>query len=737
MNQGVLLVNRISSTPTTTATTTTTTTPSSLSSATRLHITPMSPLNIQSLKNGFIERSNNGIMYKQNGCQPILIHPHVAPLPPQSILPKNHLVQIAPGSSALYTTKNTQCNGKFTEAEMRSSKELDTKFLTKIIGGHGKIDPSTSSQSATEKAIDYRNTVVRKAPGGTVQITYKNMINHHSNQTANHLNNNHNNNKANPVFILPKPVNGLIGKQQVAATSHHQNQSQQQQQQQQQQHVMVCSTQQNTPKVFPNDFTVQQNYANDSPSSLLNSVSSSIWTNKSTSVDFNHLSGETGLSITLSGDPNGLDSLAYHQEQLEHDLINSSPFSSKKQEDGLSDSTVTDLNPFNGIDIDLSCFDTEPFEMLQQFYPCSSEDGGQISTNGHLPNTSSSSNDVQDNSVVSVVESALYDQTHTTHTRQGEEEGTKMLTFDSNSLPLLPFSSRELKKIIDVSPEIVSSMGGVKIILIGSWNAKDARYQCLFGQYPVGAELIQNGVLRCYSPKHKPGTVTLSVLCDNVQLTEEVDFTFVESSEKSSSEDRMDHSEWLSISDTSFVQLLVERISFIADMVAGENGHDAHSIITSSNDTDATTNVEDKLVDICKGLMTVVVDINFDYKVEETMTVLHLASALGYIKLIQLLMNWVESNPNKIIQVEASPTSQDQFSLIPIMWSSAKGYFNTTCVLHQWAESTIETKDACGCTALALATENGHESLVEYLGRLLKKSTISRFGVFLLMFDRN
>ena len=108
------------------------------------------------------------------------------------------------------------------------------------------------------------------------------------------------------------------------------------------------------------------------------------------------------------------------------------------------------------------------------------------------------------------------------------------------------------------------------------------------------------------------------------------------------------------------------------------------------------------------------------------MTVLHLAAALGYLKLIQLLLNWVESNPNKIIMVEACPVRYDQFKLLPIMWSAAKGYFNTTCVLHQWHESTIEDCDSCGCTVIDLAKECQHGALVEYLERLLKKCSISR-----------
>ena len=71
---------------------------------------------------------------------------------------------------------------------------------------------------------------------------------------------------------------------------------------------------------------------------------------------------------------------------------------------------------------------------------------------------------------------------------------------NSQSLTSSSVVENELIDIIDLSPEMSTTSGGNKIILIGSWNAKNARYYCRFGTDIVDAELIQNGVLRCYSP---------------------------------------------------------------------------------------------------------------------------------------------------------------------------------------------------------------------------------------------
>ena len=277
----------------------------------------------------------------------------------------------------------------------------------------------------------------------------------------------------------------------------------------------------------------------------------------------------------------------------------------------------------------------------------------------------------------------------------------------------------ELLEIIDVSPEIATTSGGNKIILIGSWNAKDSRYSCQFGDCIVHAELIQNGVLKCYSPEHPPEKILLTVLCNGQKISYPFEFEFVDPSKESLNEVIIKHDDWLSITNESLANTLKERIVAISEIISlGE--------VIACVDLIVDESYEEQLITFCKDLMEKPVNVDFDYKVENTMTLLHLAAALGYLRFIQLLLHWVENFPSKVICAEASPTCYDQFHLLPIMWSAAKGHFNTTCVLLQWNDTTIETKDWCGCSIVDLARECDHGSLVVYLERILKKSAISR-----------
>jgi len=678
----------------------TTNTSSSLSSsATKLQITPMSPLTIQTLKNGFLDRVDlSSQQQQQNGR--ILLHPkHVSTPPP-------------PPPSKQVNNKSATSDSK----QLDTSTTRDNVFLHKVIAHDGV-------SAHAQKALNPRNTVVKQSPGGTVQITYKNMINMASSSSSHHHNNNNNNVKNNPVFILPKPVNGT--------TSHHQV-------------PIICNggvvrrveptpTPPPPPAAPKHNNVISDDIAQppqlQAPYKTISDTYQGGFTSELHQQQdmSNHSSNTNGWLPMVSDD--AVVALSNALSGTDVDQLTSVPNVQQQQQQLNELSTVdSESNLFNGIDIDLSYLDVEPFDVLQQFY--SQESMSQVCPGDQYMCTASMPVIQPDTQYMSATgeEQQNHDIPMSIDQSDPVDFYYPATPVVAHQIPqtLKPDGSSglncELKNIIDVSPELAVSGGGIKIILIGSWNAKDARYTCQFGSCFVDAVLIQNGVLRCYSPKHKPGAVRLSVLCNNVRISKEVDFTFVESSEKSKWPERIDHNEWLSITNKALVHLLVERISFIAEMVAGEEMQAARAIDLESD----RSVIEDKLLEICKGLMALPVNINFDYKIERTMTVLHLSSALGYIKLIQLLMNWVESNPNKIIQAEACPTCLDQFSLIPIMWSSAKGHFNTTCVLHQWSEPTIEEKDACGCTALSLATENGHESLVEYLGRLLKKSTISR-----------
>ncbi len=328
--------------------------------------------------------------------------------------------------------------------------------------------------------------------------------------------------------------------------------------------------------------------------------------------------------------------------------------------------------------------------------------------------------------------------------RQAAAENTvESLANNNNNVPMETNADApcDLVDVIDMSPEYASTEGDGKIILIGSWNNKAARYSCRFGDVSVAADLIQNGVLRCYCPPYKPGKVKVSVLCDDVILSKPIDFEYVDTEEVDDKAAQLNH-DWLTIKDDDLKKLLVERVEALCGVFDSKNnisliqGHSSTSIGQSStsigqsgtsmdsrrktsgqSDVTFGSDLEDILTKICESLSKIRSTITTDCKSEKVMTVLHLSAALGFTKLIQVLCNWIEINNNPIIIQEANPRKQDQFQLTPLMWACAKGKFDTVCVLLQWDETTSQQTDGCGCTPLSISKGQGHTILERYLER--------------------
>ena len=281
-------------------------------------------------------------------------------------------------------------------------------------------------------------------------------------------------------------------------------------------------------------------------------------------------------------------------------------------------------------------------------------------------------------------------------------------------------NQKQLLDIVDISPEYASTEGGGKIILIGSWNSRNSRYSCKFGEVCTPCDLIQNGVLRCFCPPHSPGKVSVCVLCDNVIISKSVEFEYVDTEDIDEEIQEGFHG-WLNIKDDDLKSLLVERIEAMLDIFDVSNTLPRfQGMIYNSID------IEDTLVNICESMSKVQdrLPINIDYKSENVMTVLHLSASLGFTKLIQTLCNWVETTSNRIIQEEADPCKYDQFHLTPLMWACAKGKFDSVCVLIQWDESSINLSDKCGCTPLSLSKDQGHTILVRYLEKSQSKGSM-------------
>lgn len=69
--------------------------------------------------------------------------------------------------------------------------------------------------------------------------------------------------------------------------------------------------------------------------------------------------------------------------------------------------------------------------------------------------------------------------------------------------------------------------GGIKVLVAGPWSGESAaHYSILFNCKAVPTELVQTGLLRCFSPRHSPGLVSLQVSCNDVIISKAVSFEY-------------------------------------------------------------------------------------------------------------------------------------------------------------------------------------------------------------------
>lgn len=63
------------------------------------------------------------------------------------------------------------------------------------------------------------------------------------------------------------------------------------------------------------------------------------------------------------------------------------------------------------------------------------------------------------------------------------------------------------------------------MLVAGPWH-DHGQYVILFDEEPVPTTLVQSGLLRCYSPKHEPGLVTLKVSTNERIISNSVMFEY-------------------------------------------------------------------------------------------------------------------------------------------------------------------------------------------------------------------
>ncbi|KAF0546653.1 ankyrin [Gigaspora margarita] len=89
-------------------------------------------------------------------------------------------------------------------------------------------------------------------------------------------------------------------------------------------------------------------------------------------------------------------------------------------------------------------------------------------------------------------------------------------------------------------------------------------------------------------------------------------------------------------------------------------------------------------------------------------TALHMASANGYINIVEYIIQTLETLENGIVNV------QNELGNTPLHWSALNGHIEVVTLLVSNG-ADVKIKNKAGRTAMYEAQQNNHEKVVEYL----------------------
>lgn len=281
-------------------------------------------------------------------------------------------------------------------------------------------------------------------------------------------------------------------------------------------------------------------------------------------------------------------------------------------------------------------------------------------------------------------------------------------------------------------------------------------YTVLFDAFPVPTTLVQPGVLRCFCPAHEAGLATVQVACngfvisnavifeyklqaggDSVRLSASLATTPTDASSTSLLTGAIDTNTSTDLSSSSVTELAVAsmanenllRLSLYSRLEAvderlhikAEPKESSASSLARKQHEDAS---EERLVRYCQALTTkmwrsVTPDRAWTgADGHRGMTLLHLAAALGYAKLVCVLLAWRAENPNAVLETEVDALSQDRNGFTPLMWSLARGHAACARILYRWNGTAMNVRNMAQQSALEVCTVGGYAQLAAEFRRL-------------------
>lgn len=130
-------------------------------------------------------------------------------------------------------------------------------------------------------------------------------------------------------------------------------------------------------------------------------------------------------------------------------------------------------------------------------------------------------------------------------------------------------------------------------------------------------------------------------------------------------------------------------------------------------------NAEEQLVSICRQLVTkrwkAAPQSGIMEDSDNQTNLLHLAAALGLLRVICTLLNWRLENSSPWLEREMNPLARDPQGFTPLMWASAHGHRDVVALLAQWDSAALDITDRTGRSVWTLARQRGHHALAEEL----------------------
>ncbi|XP_049630244.1 calmodulin-binding transcription activator 2 isoform X4 [Suncus etruscus] len=289
--------------------------------------------------------------------------------------------------------------------------------------------------------------------------------------------------------------------------------------------------------------------------------------------------------------------------------------------------------------------------------------------------------------------------------------------------------SPALSTITDFSPEWSYPEGGVKVLITGPWTEAAEHYSCVFDHIAVPASLVQPGVLRCYCPAHEVGLVSLQVSGREGPLSASVLFEYRARRFLSLPSTQLD---WLSLDDNQFRMSILERLEQMekrmAEIAAAGQTPCQGPDVPPIQDEDQGPGFEARVVVLVENMIPRSTWRGPEHLAHGSpfrgMSLLHLAAAQGYARLIETLSQWRSVKTRSLdLEQEVDPLNVDHFSCTPLMWACALGHLEAAVLLFRWNRQALNIPDSLGRLPLSVAHSRGHVRLARCLEQLQRQET--------------